>query len=293
MVLSVIIPTYNRPNALVKCLQALCDQTFNGAWEVIVVDDGGEERLDSMIMEVAREIEISLYRQENQGPATARNFGSKHATGEFLAFLDDDCMPTSSWLQELFNHSEEGLMVGGLTVNKLKNNPYSEASQVLVSYLYQYFEGTPWYFFTSNNFLVQKRDFLEIGGFDESFSTSAGEDREFCFRWLRTGGKMKYVETSRINHLHDLTFQAFWKQHLKYGRAARYFFQKTKAAKFQPQRTEIRFYIQLYAFILKLEKPEIFFQVKTICLITLSQIATFFGYLIGKGVLNKKDKREI
>src|SRR5574341_76745 len=114
--------------------------------------------------------------------------------------------------------------VGGRTSNALPDNPYSAASQSLITYLY-----TRWNpsagptFFASNNVAVPAASFKEIGGFDARFPYAAGEDRDFCDRWLRYGFPMAYAPEAIVYHSHALTLRSFWWQHYNYGRGARYF----------------------------------------------------------------------
>ena len=91
---SIVIPTRNRPHAVERCLDALAAQTLPpGSFEVIVVDDGGEPSLALDPTRWASKFELKVIRQNNTGPAGARNRGVAVARGEFLAFTDDDCLP--------------------------------------------------------------------------------------------------------------------------------------------------------------------------------------------------------
>jgi glycosyltransferase involved in cell wall biosynthesis len=85
---SVIIPTYNRPELLVQAVESVLAQTFKDL-EVIVVDDGSEEG-DIPPLTGITDDRIRFIRQEHSGRSTARNQGIAEARGEFIAFLDDD-----------------------------------------------------------------------------------------------------------------------------------------------------------------------------------------------------------
>lgn len=279
---SIVIPTYNRPEALKKCLQALQQQTFEKEWEVVVVDDGGKSDLTNVIGNFKKRLNIALVRQENRGPGAARNYGARIAKGKSLAFLDDDCEPRADWLCTLSKYAGNGALIGGKTENKLTKNMYAEASQLLVAFLYEHFQDTPWHFFTSNNFLLEKESFLTIGGFDESFITSAGEDREFCVRWNHFGKKLKYVPEAIIDHAHPLTFSSFWKQHFKYGKAAFQFQKRTQLLGGKAQPFRLIFYFKLLAYPLLTNRYNLVKKMILMALIGLSQCATFLGYAIAK-----------
>lgn len=222
---SIIVPTYDRPRQLQRCLRALHLLDYpHDRFEVIVVNDGGKQPLTEIIAEFVPLLNLRYVLQQNSGPAVARNNGARMANGRFLAFTDDDCAPASSWLNKLANRlmNEPSKMVGGYTRNALYRNPFSITSQLLIDFLYQYYNQTESRarFFTSNNFAVAANLFWEVGGFEESMSLAAGEDREFCDRWLDKGLGMVYVRGAVIYHAHHLQFLSFWRQHFNYGRGA-------------------------------------------------------------------------
>ena len=97
---SIIIPTYRRPDALRVCVQALCELDYpRSGFEVIIVDDGGTVPLQPLLEPFADSLRMKILWQPNAGPAAARNSGALQATGDLLAFTDDDCTPASSWLR--------------------------------------------------------------------------------------------------------------------------------------------------------------------------------------------------
>lgn len=282
LMISLIIPTYNRPAPLKDCLRALTKQDFEEEWEVIVVDDGSASDLTNVVENYSSQLNIRLIRQENGGPARARNTGGNQAKGQFIAFLDDDCQPEPSWLSGMLKHARKGVLVGGRTENYFTHNIYSEVSQLLVAYLYEYFKGTAWYFFTSNNFLMDRQTFLDVGGFDESFPTSAGEDREFCIRWTHLGYEMKYVDCAKIRHLHFMSLKSFLKLHFKYGGAARIVRQKALSLGIPLLKTKAGFYVGAYHFIFRGSQYSIRRKASQYVLFLLSQGAVLAGYITQK-----------
>lgn len=222
---SIIVPTYNRPRRLARCLRALTALNYpRDRYEVIVVDDGSTQPCTEMVASFADEICVQTIYQKNQGPAVARNNGAKRANGRYLAFTDDDCAPASSWLSHLAAQLSQTpqKMVGGYTRNALPRNPFSISSQLLIDYLYYHYNRSESRarFFTSNNFAVSTELFWQVGGFDETMSLAAGEDREFCDRWLENDLGMVYLPRAVIFHAHKLRFFSFWRQHFNYGRGA-------------------------------------------------------------------------
>lgn len=222
--ISIVVPTFNRPAKLRACLDALANLDYpRERFEVVVVDDGSPTPLDAVVALFRERLDVRLIRQQNSGPATARNSGAAIARGRLLAFTDDDCAPGAGWLAALeqVHLAATDHMIGGKMINVYADNVYSTASQDLIAYLYAYYEsqGQPRLFVTSN-VAVPAQAFRELGGFETRFALAAGEDREFCDRWLHRGGSLTYAPDAIVNHYHALDFRRFVRQHMNYGRGA-------------------------------------------------------------------------
>lgn len=248
---SIITPTYARPDRLAACLQAIVRLRYpRECFEVLVVDDGSQAPPEALVASFARQCNVSLIMQPHAGPATARNTGAARAKGAYLAFTDDDCTPAPDWLQTLAARfaASPDCAIGGRTRNELSRNLYSTASQLLIDYLYAYYNANAneARFFASNNLALPATHFRGIGGFDTTFSLAAGEDREFCDRWLHHGYRMIYAPEVLVYHYHALTLYTFWKQHFNYGRGAFCFRQSRVQRDLAPIRLEpLAFYLDL------------------------------------------------
>jgi glycosyltransferase involved in cell wall biosynthesis len=222
---SVVIPTRNRPQAVERCLDALAEQTLPpGSFEVLVVDDGSEPALSLDPARWASKFEMKSIRQNNTGPAGARQRGVAEAQGEFLAFTDDDCLPTPTWLEKLVSALRENpeAMVGGSTFNGLKNDLFAETSQLILEMVYEHFNRDPAnsYFFASNNIALRRDRYLASGGFDPDFDSPAAEDREFCDRWRMQRRPLVWKKDARIEHRHAQDVFGFCRLHFRYGQGA-------------------------------------------------------------------------
>jgi len=219
---SVVVPTYARPQRLAECLAALGRLTPPpGGYEVVVVDDGSPTPLDDVVAPYPGL--VRLHRQDNAGPARARNTGAALARGARLAFTDDDCRPDPGWLTALDAALDDqpAAMVGGRTVNVLDHDLCAEASQQLVDHLYAWAERTGRLrFFTSNNLAVSAEGFAALGGFDPRFPRAAGEDRDLGVRWQALGRPLVHVPGAVVGHAHAMDLKAFWRQHAGYGSGA-------------------------------------------------------------------------
>jgi glycosyltransferase involved in cell wall biosynthesis len=279
---SIVIPTYNRPDRLRTCLESIAKIEYPKAnFETIVVDDGSKMPLDPIVVPFKTLLNLKLLRQENAGPASARNQGAAIATGKFIVFTDDDCLPTTNWLSILAAEfqSHPQALIGGKTLNALPENVYSTASQLLIDYLYEYYnngEATA-NFFASNNFALPVEKFRSIAGFDTTFPLAAGEDREFCDRWLDRGGMLVYAPQAQVYHAHQLTLKTFWRQHFNYGRGAFYFHQARAHRRQDKISVEpLSFYFNLLTY--PLSKVAIHTAIFLSALMFLSQVANVMGF---------------
>ena len=284
---SIVVPTYNRPARLGACLSAFSRLDYpSDRYEVIVVDDGSPTPMDNVVAPFRPQLNITLLRQQNSGPAAARNAGAWEAAGELIAFTDDDCMVSPNWLSGFAVHLTEqpDAMIGGRSLNALPNNLYSTASQALIDYLYAYYsDPRKEMFFASNNIAMAKAHFLAVGGFDTSFPLAAAEDRELCDRWQQKGLQMKYASDVTIRHAHHLSLESFWRQHFGYGRGAFCFHQVRAKRNNKPIRIEpLKFYKDLLAY--PLSRKDVKFPWFVSILFFLSQVATTSGFFWERSV---------
>lgn len=292
LLLSIVIPTYNRPERLSECLKALAQQTLPAdRWEIVVVDDGSQQPMQPVVAAVqagleadskaaGSQLQIRLIRQPNGGPAQARNTGAANATGQYLVFTDDDCAPLPDWLAKIargFEQTPKG-MIGGHTLNALDHNLCSTASQLLIDYLYSYYnEATQASFFASNNFALPADLFHQLGGFDTTFPLAAGEDRELCDRIHQQGYPMRYVPDAQIWHAHELSLKKYWRQHFNYGRGAYHFHQVRSRRNAKPVEIEpLTFYTRLLTYPFK--RSNLPSAVALAGLMMVSQVANVAGF---------------
>lgn len=288
--LTVIIPTNRRPEILAPCLHALARQQLpTDRFEVLVINDGAAHDLAPLAARGRRDgLQLRVIDVPQGGPGPARNRGAAEARGSLLAFTDDDCLPEPQWLAALWDAAGQhpDALLGGSVVNMLGHRLASEASQVLVSFLYAWYNRDPLNarFFTSNNIAARREVFLARGGFDTRFVLSAGEDRDLCARWREQGGRLVYVPDARIGHAHDLSVGKYWRQHFKYGRGAAMYWtaRQPEASTSAPQRQQIEvepfaFYRQLLWYPLaKQPWPR---ALLVAGLVALSQVANALGFL--------------
>jgi glycosyltransferase involved in cell wall biosynthesis len=107
---SVVVPAFNRRDALLRCLSGIARQTYPRL-EVIVVDDGSSDGTEALLEQLAgarRELALRWVRHgSNLGANAARNTGARIARGDVVAFLDSDAVPEPGWAAELVSGFDE------------------------------------------------------------------------------------------------------------------------------------------------------------------------------------------
>jgi len=218
---SVVIPAYNSVASLKRCLEGLAALRYpRERFEVIVSDDGSPAPLAPVAAPFTDRLRLRVVTHPNSGPGAARNRGAQVAEGTYLVFTDSDCIPCPDWLEMLarrFAWSPHHLICGGI-VNALPRNPFSAATQLVVTFAHEYHARRPdgERVFNSSNIAMPADRFRQLGGFDESLRTA--EDYDLCHRWQQAGYGVTYEPAARVYHAHELTFASFWRQHFSYGR---------------------------------------------------------------------------
>jgi GT2 family glycosyltransferase len=181
--ISVIIPTCERTESLARCLEQLA-----GAAEIIVSDDGRSSDTRQLIS--CRFPKVRWLQGPRRGPAANRNHGARYASGEWLAFVDDDCIPDSAWLNEIAIGIPDAEVIEGKTVclNRT-NHPLEEVVENVTG-------GVLW----SCNLAIRRGLFEKLGGFDEDFLEAGGEDMEFALRIRQMKVPVFYAPTAIVYH---------------------------------------------------------------------------------------------
>ena len=210
---SVVVPTRDRPVALARCLAARGGQ-LDVQLEIVVVDDGSADA-SGVARVVGGGSGARLVRLEGRGPAAARNAGILAAAGCVVLLTDDECVPAPRWAAALTQAVERtrGVAVGVTDFDERR--PLVAASETIVAHA----ERRRGFAATRN--LALPRELALAVPFDERFREAGGEDREWGRRLAREGAAPVRVEEARVRHAPDLDLGGFWRQHVRYGRAAR------------------------------------------------------------------------
>ena len=214
--ISVVVCTRNGARTLHKCFEGVRELEYPN-FEVIVVNDGSTDRT----AEITRAYGFRLVSTPNKGLGAARNLGMEAATGEIVAYLDDDAYPDPHWLTYLAATFRRTTFAGvggpnipplgnGSIADCIANAPGGPIHVLLTDSEAEHIPGC--------NMAFRKAALQAIGGFDPQFR-AAGDDVDVCWRLQDQGWKLGYNPAAMVFHLRRTSARAYWKQQLGYGKA--------------------------------------------------------------------------
>lgn len=240
--LSVLLPTFQRADALLRTLQGLEQQTVDkGVYEVIIVDDGSDDNTAEVLKQFAEQTSLRLsyaLLKENGGPARARNIGLSMIRGKAVFITGDDIEPSETLVERhLHFHREhptaQDALLGyvffpeGLEPNAFMRWLTTKGRAYFFNYadLTPGKEAGPIFFYTCN--VSVKMALLEQSGwFDESFAYASHEDLELGYRLAEQGMRLMYDPAAEGFHWHMLTVQGITRRVYLMGYSARLFWSK-------------------------------------------------------------------
>lgn len=219
---SVVIPSFLRHDSLAACLRSLLSSSYpRDRFDVIVVDLASGMPPRAVLAPFAEKLNLAMIELGSRSFAFARNAGARHAQGDYLVFMNEDCALTADWMGVLaaaFTLDPDSAVVGR-TVNALPGKFTSEASQVIYdlhSLLSRQSRGST-EILSAANLAIPKAAFRELGGFDESEELSHVSDREFSDRWLQSGRSIRFIPEAVVLEAHTPTLRSFLKAHFERG----------------------------------------------------------------------------
>ncbi len=218
---SVLMPTYNRSDSLIKTLQALERQSADlHQFEVVVIDDGSTDatRLRQEACSQSTPLALLYVRlAENGGPARARNEGLARCRGRVVIIIGDDIEPAESFVAKhqafhrLYPGIEWALLGHVCFPEELRGNAFMHWLETDGrKYFFDYAalkngeEAGP-LFFSTCNVSVKMELLQQSGWFDESFPHASHEDLELGYRLADKGMHLVYDSSVLGVHWHNLT----------------------------------------------------------------------------------------
>jgi glycosyltransferase AglE len=195
---SVIVPVYNDPDRVVRCLRALTHQTYpKDRYEVIVIDNGST---DATTEAVARQPVKLLVEARVRSSYAARNRGLQGARGEVIAFTDADCEPVPEWLEEGVRalESEEADLVGGHVRFVHSARPSGSELFDAIAHMQQETSIRDWKVAKTANLFTRAAVFKAIGHF--SGTVRSGGDVSWTRRATSRGFRLVYAPRAVVSH---------------------------------------------------------------------------------------------
>ncbi len=219
---SFIIPVYNRPDEIQELLQSFKELETTIPFQIVIIEDGSTKTSKTIVNNFKNNLEISYFYKANSGPGDSRNFGMKHAKGNYFIILDSDCIlpknyltqvntslqqdyvdcfggpdtahPTFTNLQKAINFTMTSLITtGGIRGNKNSINKFQPRSF---------------------NMGISKKAFQASKGFGK---IHPGEDPDLSIRLWNLGFKTKLIPEAFVYHKRRISLSTFYKQVYKFG----------------------------------------------------------------------------
>ncbi len=214
--ISVVVCSYNGARTIADTLNGLAKLDYPN-YEVIVVNDGSIDQT----AKIASEFSFNLISTENRGLSNARNTGAEAATGDIIAYIDDDAYPDPHWLKYLAHTfmTTDYAAVGGPNIAPVNDGriaqcvAHSPGGPVHVLLNDRDAEHIP-----GCNMAFRRSALLAIGGFDSRFRT-AGDDVDVCWRIQERGWKIGFNPAAMVWHHRRNSLRMYWRQQKGYGRA--------------------------------------------------------------------------
>ena len=215
--ISVAVCSYNGSKTIRDTLEGLQYLSYPD-YEVIVVDDGSTDGLS----EIAKNYNVRIIiHAKNQGLSSARNTALEAATGEIIAYIDDDAYPDPHWLSYLAITFINGDYAGvggpnlpppedGWIADCVANAPGGPIHVLLSDQEAEHIPGC--------NMAFWKHCLQTIGGFDPRYR-AAGDDVDICWRLQEQGWKLGFSPAAVVWHHRRNSVKMYWKQQKGYGKA--------------------------------------------------------------------------
>lgn len=170
--ISVVVPTFNRPDRCRRVLQALAAQTLDpDRFEVLAVDDCSTDDTNAVLAGLVNEVPYALRPRRtatNGGPAAARNLGWRQAQAPLIAFLDDDCTPEPGWLEAALRYLTDHPAIG-VAQGCTKAPDGVDVATLQGLYVWRVIQqATP--YFDACNIFYRQAALTSTGGFDEAIA---------------------------------------------------------------------------------------------------------------------------
>jgi len=224
--LSVLIPTYGRPETILSLLAHIDRQTLPAErFEVVVVDDGSPQAIEIDLTQHA--FQITLLRQANAGPGAARNLGLQHCRAPLTLILNDDAVPAPDLFEKHLvaqrSVAKKTALLGSFRCTaRALQAPFVQIlaeSNLLFDFpSLKHRARLDWQHFWTCNLSLPTAALREVGGFDaERFREPIVEDVELGYRLEQLGWKVEYRNDLVCEHDHVLQPRGYFERMARLG----------------------------------------------------------------------------
>ena len=224
MLFSLIIPVYNRPDEIQELLESLVVQDFKDPFEVVIVEDGSTITCKHIVEVYENRFTLSYFFKKNSGPGDSRNFGMKHAKGDYFLIFDSDCIIPNNYLTAVSNALATEFIdcFGGpdqaldsfSNIQKAIN--FTMTSFLTTGGIRGGSEKLSRFQPRSFNMGISKKAFEASKGFG---NIHPGEDPDLSIRLWKLGFQTKLIPEAFVYHKRRIDWSKFYTQVNKFGKA--------------------------------------------------------------------------
>ena len=219
---SFIIPVYNRPDQIKELLESFNGFTCGNTFEIVIIEDGSTLGCSKIVESYQDALDISYYQKPNTGPGDSRNFGMRHAKGNYFIILDSDVLVPPDYLKHVstfLTHSYVDCFGGADAAHHSFSGLQKAINYTMTSFFttggirgsnkaIQRFEPR------SFNMGISKKAFEATSGFAK---IHPGEDPDLSHRIAQAGFKTAFVPNIAVFHKRRVSWSSFMTQVKKFG----------------------------------------------------------------------------
>ncbi|HCC94334.1 MAG TPA: glycosyl transferase family 2 [Flavobacteriaceae bacterium] len=219
--LSIIIAVYERQDELTELLTSLTKQTDH-SFEIIIVDDGSQNKLDTVCAKFDQQLNLHYYYKTNSGPGKSRNYGMEKANGNYFIFLDSDTIIPSTYIESVKKELSTNYVdaFGGPddadeSFNELqKAITFSMTSFLTTGGIRGGKKQIGKFQPRSFNMGISRKAYEKTGGFAD---LRVGEDPDLSMRLWENGFDTRLFQDSKVIHKRRTSLKKFAKQVYQFG----------------------------------------------------------------------------